>query len=269
MANNLRVFNTNSEYQSADLVHPSVSYVIETDKVHYEPTPPVFQGKFKATYSDGREYELACDGNTTLTSSNTKPSGYDYTAMKSAVVSDCVSIVAMNSFSGFTSLSSVTISDNVTTLANRVFKDCISLTEVKLPSGINKILSNTFENCTSLKNIDIPSSVTMIGGFENCTSLENITLPNALSEIYGEAFKGCTSLKNISIPSGINRIGDASFYDCSGLTSITVNATTPPELGGHALDNTTCPIYVPASSVDAYKTASGWSTYSSKIQAIP
>jgi len=28
-------------------------------------------------------------------------------------------------------------------------------------------------------------------------------------------------------------------------------------------------IYVPSGSVDTYKAASGWSTYASKIQAIP
>ena len=62
MANNLRVFNTNSEYQSADLVHPAVSYVIETDKVHYEPTTPSFQGKWKATYQDSHTESAECSG---------------------------------------------------------------------------------------------------------------------------------------------------------------------------------------------------------------
>ena len=30
-----------------------------------------------------------------------------------------------------------------------------------------------------------------------------------------------------------------------------------------------CVIYVPAASVDAYKTATNWSNYASKIQAMP
>ena len=225
--------------------------------------------KFKAKYSGGEAYEKVCDSSSLITTSVTKPTGYQYTAMTEAIIGDCVSTVAMNAFSGFTSLSSVTISDNVTSLANQVFKDCISLTEVKLPSGINKILDSTFENCTSLKNIDIPTGVTMIGGFENCSALESITLPNALSEIYGEAFKGCTSLINISIPSGVTRIGDSAFANCQSLTSITVNATTPPELGSSAFNGSTCPIYVPSASVEAYKTSSWWSTYASRIQAIP
>ena len=54
------------------------------------------------------------------------------------------------------------------------------------------------------------------------------------------------------------------------MKSVTVNATTPPTLGESALDYTNnCPIYVPAASVDVYKAASGWSTYASRIQAIP
>ena len=226
--------------------------------------------KFTAKYSGGEIYEKGCDSSSLITTSVTKPTGYQYTAMTEAIIGDCVSTVAMNSFSGFTSLSSVTISDNVTSLANKVFKDCISLSVVKLPSGINKILSSTFENCTSLKNIDIPSGVTMIGGFENCTSLENITLPNALSEIYGEAFKGCTSLKNISIPSGVTRINSISFLNCTGLTRITVNALTPPSVSSDAFDNTNnCPIYVPSGSVETYKQATNWSTYADRIQPIP
>ena len=226
--------------------------------------------KFTAKYSGGEIYEKGCDSSSLITTSVTKPTGYQYTAMTEAIIGDCVSTVAMNSFSGFTSLSSVTISDNVTSLANKVFKDCISLSVVKLPSGINKILSSTFENCTSLKNIDIPSGVTMIGGFENCTSLENITLPNALSEIYGEAFKGCTSLKNISIPSGVTRINSISFLNCTGLTRITVNALTPPSVSSDAFDNTNnCPIYVPSGSVETYKQAINWSTYADRIQPIP
>jgi len=37
-----------------------------------------------------------------------------------------------------------------------------------------------------------------------------------------------------------------------------------------ALENTNnCPIYVPSASVNAYKTATNWSTYASRIQAIP
>ena len=84
-------------------------------------------------------------------------------------------------------------------------------------------------------------------------------------------FYGCNKLTSLVIPSNISSIEDSAFNQCSGLTSITVNRTTPPTLGGtYVFDNTNdCPIYVPAASVNAYKTASNWSEYASRIQAIP
>ena len=72
------------------------------------------------------------------------------------------------------------------------------------------------------------------------------------------------------IPNGVTTIEDYAFYQCSSLTSITVNATTPPTLDGiDCFDSTNnCPIYVPEESADAYKTATNWSEYASRIQAI-
>ena len=71
------------------------------------------------------------------------------------------------------------------------------------------------------------------------------------------------------IGNSVTTIGGYAFLDCSKLTSITINAETPPTLNEPSFDNTNnCPIYVPAGSVDVYKSASGWSEYASRIQAI-
>ena len=84
-----------------------------------------------------------------------------------------------------------------------------------------------------------------------------------------QAFYGCTSLTSITIPSGVTSIGNNTFNGCTSLTSITVEATTPPTLGLNVFNNTNnCPIYVPAESVDAYKTANNWSKYADRIKAI-
>ena len=66
-----------------------------------------------------------------------------------------------------------------------------------------------------------------------------------------------------------NKDGDEAFYECDELTSVTINATTPPTLGDDAFyDTNNCPIYVPSGSVDTYKSASGWSSLASRIQPI-
>ena len=65
----------------------------------------------------------------------------------------------------------------------------------------------------------------------------------------------------------VTTIGDYAFSYCSSLTSVYCEAVTPPAGGssmfyGNASDRK---IYVPMESVEAYKSASGWSNYKSYI----
>ena len=128
----------------------------------------------------------------------------------------------------------------------------------------------TFEDLVS---VEIGDCVTEIGNyaFYNCTSLSSITIPSGITSIDAYAFMRCSGLVSLTIGSGVTSIVNDAFNYCSGLTSITCLATTPPTLSGKRQFNNTnnCPIYVPAASVDTYKAASGWSTYASRIQAIP
>jgi hypothetical protein len=73
----------------------------------------------------------------------------------------------------------------------------------------------------------------------------------------------------VTIGNGVTIIGGYAFNACSNLATITVKATTPPSLGSNAIRSSyVTTIYVPSSSVNAYKSASGWSSLASKIQAI-
>lgn len=139
--------------------------------------------------------------------------------------------------------------------------------------GVTSIGDNAFYNYTSLTSITIPSGVTSIGqsAFFNSTSLTSVTIPNSVTSIGSQAFSYCSSLTSITISNSVTLIGEQAFYNCTSLTSVTVKATTPPTLRSGVFSGThsSLVIYVPAESVDAYKAASGWSTYADKIQAIP
>lgn len=78
-------------------------------------------------------------------------------------------------------------------------------------------------------------------------------------------------LKSIIIPSNVTTIGNDSIRECRFLESITFLATTPPTLYNDSslYQNQEITIYVPAESVNAYKTAQNYSRYVSEIQAIP
>lgn len=198
-------------------------------------------------------------------------------------------------FSGCGNLSSVTISNGVSKIANSAFTNCVRITEFNIPDSVISIGGHAFEGCTGLTNMVIPNSVTSIGDyafngcsgltsvtigsgvtsigqwcFQNCKSLTSITIPDSVTYISYQAFLYCSGLTSVTIGSGISHISRQAFGTCTSLRSITINATTPPSLDEYVFQKTNnCPIYVPAQSVDAYKSASGWSTYASRIQAIP
>ena len=148
-----------------------------------------------------------------------------------------------------TDLISVEIGDCVTSIGEYAFNDCGSLTSCTIGTSVTSIGDNAFTYCGNLTSVTIPDSVTSIGS---------------------SAFESCSSLTSCTIGSGVTSIGEYAFNDCGSLTSITVNATTPPALGGRAFRSTNnCPIYVPSASVSSYQSASGWSSYGSRITAIP
>ena len=152
---------------------------------------------------------------------------------------------------GFILLLSVEIGDCVTEIGGGegAFSYGDSITSVTFGSGVTTIGSSAFYGCSSLSSITIPSGVTSIGD---------------------AAFQDCSSLTNVTIPSGVTSIGGQAFYECQGASAFTCLATTPPTIGSNVFtDTNNCPIYVPAASVDTYKAASGWSSYASRIQAIP
>ena len=100
--------------------------------------------------------------------------------------------------------------------------------------------------------------------------LTSIDIPDSVTTIGNRVFYSSTRLTSIDIPSGVTSIGYSAFTYCTGLTGVTVEATTPPTLGNDAFKRTNdCPIYVPCESLNTYKSASGWSTYTSRIQALP
>ena len=145
-----------------------------------------------------------------------------------------------------------------------------TITEAVLDSTVTSIGDYAFYGCSKLTSVTIGNGVTIIGNyaFYGCSKLTSVDIPNSVTSIGSFAFNGCSSLKSVTISDSVTGIGRYAFQVCVSLTSVTVNATTPPTLGTSAFESTNnCPIYVPAESVDAYKTA--WSTYADRIQAIP
>jgi hypothetical protein len=133
--------------------------------------------------------------------------------------------------------------------------------------------NSAFSNLGSLYSFIFPDTMTTMGNNvfnSDCRRLETIHLSNSITTIGDSAINSLNSLLSITIPATLTSAGIGFLTGCSNLTSITCLATTPPTLGQYSLNNSNnCPIYVPAASLNAYKTAPVWSTHASRIQPIP
>ena len=259
----LKLFDTHADYNTyitgQDKVLPNVSYCENENEVHYNP------------YTDPK---LVCKYNITDTSSaTTLRTVYGNDTFKSIEI-DGVLLDSLVTSYQFSTTGEHTVKYTLadpTTIGDYAFFDCSGLTSVTIPNTVNTISQYAFLGCSGLTNITIPNSVTSIGesAFESCSGLTSISIPNNVTTISESAFYGCSGLTSVTIPNSVTSIGIYAFIRCSGLTSVTVQATTPPTLGNDSFNNTNdCPIYVPSASVEAYKAATNWSTYASRIQAI-
>ena len=154
----------------------------------------------------------------------------DLSAVTSVALGECATALNFGAFSGFTNMSAITVTNNLTDIGE--------------------------------------------GAFTNCRSLQAFPYSTSLENIYDSAFHNCSGLTSVTIPSSVVRISHNAFQACSRLVSVTMEGTTPPSLGRWVFTDEygdilpTVNIYVPAESLQAYKTATNWSDYASNIYPI-
>ena len=197
---------------------------------------------------------------------------FSCTSLKSINIPSSVTSLGNACFGYCTSLPSIVIPSSVATLGEKCFLNCTSLKSITIPSSVTTIGDNCFSNCTSLTSIDIPSSVTSLGEncFIACESLVSIAIPSSVTNLSDNTFYNCTSLTSIDIPSSMTSIANSCFDGCQNLSQIRCRASVPPTIGSsntfYKVDKS-IPVYVPASSIDAYKSAQYWSEFTN-FQAI-
>ena len=209
---------------------------------------------------------------------------FDSCGLTSIVIPESVTDIKPSAFSNCTALTAFTVADGNTkyevgdgVLYNKGITTLVQYpagktdTSFVIPASITEIKEYAFNGCSKLNTVTFEegSQLTAIGSkaFFSLFSLKEIAIPTGVTSIEERAFQNCTSLVSITIPSGVTSVGNYAFGLCSSLADVTCLATTPPTLYTTSFYSCSslASLQVPAGSVDAYRAASGWNAYASKI----
>jgi len=201
-------------------------------------------------------------------------------------------------------LETITMPNTITSILKYAFYSCYHLAHVVIPNSVTVIRERAFSSCHGLFSFALPLSVgtgslgqSIVNSsyglryitfpcktqyssianyaFQNCVNVVKLVIPNGILSIGTDAFSMCYALTNLTIPSSVSSISTYAFSGCGGIGEIHMKSTTPPSIYNNTFYSmpSDCVIYVPKSEnqtvLNAYKTASVWSTYASQIQEEP
>ena len=126
---------------------------------------------------------------------------------------------------------------------------------------VEYIANDVLSYCSNLKGLSL-TRVESIGSHKFCDneSLEYISLNSEYLEEVNTIANDNISLTTINLGTRVSSIIN-SFNGCAAITEVYCKATTPPALTD-SFDSVVAPtIYVPADSVNVYKSADGWKEF--------
>ncbi|MBE6630086.1 MAG: hypothetical protein E7624_04475 [Ruminococcaceae bacterium] len=227
---------------SASATTPSVStlfgYIFGYDRYGGIATKQYY-GSFYTTY-----YIPASLKSVTITGGNILYGAFqNCTSLQSITISNSVTSIGENAFSGCTSLTGVHITDlaawcniafgnydaNPLRYAKNLYLNDTLVADLVIPKSVTSIGEYTFSGCSGLTSVEIPASVISISdaAFRGCTRLTSITIPASVTSIGTYAFAGDydapMALKSVTFAEGsqLTSIGDYAFDNCKSLASVT------------------------------------------------
>ena len=165
-------------------------------------------------------------------------------------------------------LEEVVLPEGITEIPANSFYYYTNLSDMEIPDSVLKLGDNVFSGCKSMTKI-VANGVTSVGSsFIRDTNIKQVILPSIVS-LGGSVFTLCYNLELVDLGENLTSIGTYCFWQMTGnLTTFICRATTPPSLASNNNLSFCKVIYVPDASVEAYKTASGWSAYADRIKPL-
>ncbi len=214
------------------------------------------------------------------------------------IFSDGLETIGEQAFSYCYGLTEISLPESITTIGDYAFIYCNNLFKVTVPNNITYLGKTVFGACYNLSSFSgqyttsdhrclivngrlaafapkglteytIPDGVTTIGDnvFFGCTNLTRITIPHGVETIAFQAFRECSGITEITIPESVTTVKEGAFCTCKSLTTVYCKPIVPPALEVNIFSESPIGvIYVPQASVEAYKSADGWSEYANRIE---
>lgn len=145
--------------------------------------------------------------------------------------------------------------------------------EFVLFTGVSNLLNNCFRE-SSIEEITLPASIRSITNglqFNKCRNLNRLEVSEGTTSIQtAQWIWEATNLRLLILPSTISDLSTDALatHGSANTTTAICKAVTPPTKTNTSYYNNVAAVYVPDESVDAYKAATGWSQWASKIRPI-
>lgn len=206
----------------------------------------------------------------------------DKSVLKEVVLPNTIKTIGTHTFNGYSALETITIEEGASgiSVGAGAFQGLSSLVNFNVDLGaFVSIGAGAFSGISLLNEVIFPNVTTIYHQAFRESSISKIKLPSietmAEAKNYDGIFSSCPNLVLIDIGANCTTIGYQSFGRYVGTSgknlTVVVRAATPPSLGGPLFGNinaTFSALYVPDASVDAYKEATNWSQYQSRIKPL-
>ena len=225
-------------------------------------------------------------GNTEITSFDELKKFTGVTSISTSAFAGCsklssidlsnIKLIYYGAFMSLASLNKIVLRDLIT-VGEQCFSNCANAVFVGgLPPSITTLeYGSNFLNCANLVgDIILPNLINIPQTAFEGTGIERILDLGSVSTLGGGAFNRCQKLTLAILPDTFSVASWCAFANCTALANVVCKAITPPTLNeNNNFDNTpiksgTGTIYVPDASVEAYKTATNWSSFASRIKGI-
>lgn len=178
-----------------------------------------------------------------------------------------VATIESCAFGGCSSLTELNLPNSVTTIGLATFGGCSGLKEIIIPNSVQTLSERAFENNTAVTTIILGNSVKNIGynAFTGCNALVKNAYPTTISNPFSRGtsigynpegsiiedgivwgpdkkeirFVSYNLQGEYTVPNNVTYIAHHAFYNCTGLTDVTIGTSVNSIAIGNAFEGCT------------------------------